>query len=297
MKSNLLYNIAIFVSRILRCGAKTERDNMIRVWALENIVRLPVVFTDKENLQYVLYPNENSEAYIRNNGNYEVSETIFCKQSLKAGMTVFDIGANIGLYSLLFASLVGPEGNVHSFEPENRNFIRMKTNIALNLFSNVTINRSAVYSKSGTVYLNVFPDRVNSWHSIGNPQLADPENPKNIMLPLKTEEVPAVSIDDYCHSLGIYHIDFLKIDVEGAELDVLQGASAFLEKGNISTIMFEISLPQVEAMHHKPEDCIQLLQRYGYKTHSISQQGKLIPLSQNEFPVYGNYVAIKCIDN
>jgi len=287
----------MFLGKIFYCGSKTERDNLIRAWALENIVRLPVVFTDKDNLQYVLYPNENSEVYFKNNGNYEISETILCKKFLKTGMTVFDVGANIGLYSLLFSSLVGPKGNVHSFEPENRNFIRMKKNIALNSFSNIHMNKSAVYSKSGSVLLNVFPDNVNSWHSLGKPDLADPENSKKIIQPLKTEEVPAVTIDDYCTLHGIQYIDFLKIDVEGAEFDVLYGTSTLLKNGNIAMIMFEISLPQVAAMQHKPGDCIQFLQRYGYKTHSISPQGNLIPLNQDEFPEYGNYVAIKDADN
>src|SRR5258708_35872618 len=78
-----------------------------RAFLLDRVVRRPMVFTDRRGLSYVLYPGENARVYFEHGGNYEVGETRLCEWILKDGDVVVDGGANIGLYSLLFGTLVG----------------------------------------------------------------------------------------------------------------------------------------------------------------------------------------------
>src|SRR5215210_7228240 len=98
---------------------------------LERVLKRPFVFEDARGLRYVLYPGENARAYLDNRGNYEVAETLFCESVLRPGDVAVDIGANIGLYTLLFSRLVGEEGRVYAFEPAAENARRLRVNLLL----------------------------------------------------------------------------------------------------------------------------------------------------------------------
>jgi FkbM family methyltransferase len=263
-----------------------------QVFALEHVLKLPVVYTDEQGLRYVLYPGQNSQAYIQQGGNYEVAETRFCLRRLASGMTVVDVGANIGLYTLLFAKLVGERGAVHAFEPEAKNHERLATNVLLNRFGNVRVRHAAVYHESGNLTLNVFPDSVNSWHSLGAPVLPDPFRRGKTMAPESKQDVAAVSLDDYCEKEKLERIDLLKVDVEGAELEVFRGARRLLSEGRIDAILFEISLPQLQAMNHEPKEVIDFLVEHGMKIWRLEADGSLSP-GEGPLARYQNLVALK----
>jgi FkbM family methyltransferase len=138
---------------------------------------------------------------------------------LRPAMTFYDIGANIGFFSLLAARLVGPTGRVTSFEADPEVAARLREHIARNNFSQVTVVEKAVWSGQQAVPFlrtdpGVSPDRglghVVSTASAG------------------TIEVEGVSLDDY---IAAYPApDFLKCDVEGAELEVFRGAHRLLRE-------------------------------------------------------------------
>jgi FkbM family methyltransferase len=196
------------------------------------------------------------------------------------------------LYTLLLAKLVGSDGKVHSFEPEEKNYRRLLTNIAINGFSNIRANHSAVFSESKLLHLNVFPESVNSWHSLARPELPDPWNPDKTIVPETIQEVPGVSLDDYCADQSIEIIDFLKIDVEGAELDVLYGASRLLTDRHIRCIQIEISHPQVAAMGHQPNDVFKMLVEHNFKVYTIEESGELYPITALPDQRYINLIAL-----
>ena len=253
-------------------------------------MRLPVVFKDSRGLRYVLNPGENAGVYLANGGNYEVRETRFCERILRHGMTAFDVGANIGLYTLLFARCVGVDGAVHAFEPDPENLRRLRVNLVLNELENVRVTPSAVYSEPGTVTLYKFPPSLNAWHSLGRPTLPDPFHPGRTTSPVAEQRVEATTLDTHCDRHGIERIDLLKIDVEGAELDVLRGGRNLLGARRVGVILFEVSLPQTTALGRAPADVFGELESYGYRSYELDAEGRPTPRRPEPLE-YANYVA------
>jgi FkbM family methyltransferase len=256
---------------------------------LERVWRRPIVFEDSRGLLFVLYPDENARVYLEHRGNYEIEETAFCERVVKPGAVVADVGANIGLYSVLLARLVGEAGSVHAFEPEANNVRRLRVNLALNDLDNVVVNQCAVFSSSGTQTLNVYRPALGSWHTLGRPKLTDPLRGHAPAEPESAVEVDTVSLDDYAQAQAIDRLDLVKIDVEGAELDVLQGAERMLADGRVDLLLFEVSLPQVEGMAHRPEDVFELLARHGYRSFALPDLAEVSSTNLR----YGNYVATR----
>ena len=276
-------------SRSVRTVAAAPRVELRRLlW--ERAVRMPVVFEDLRGLRYVLHPGENAGVYLANNGNYEVGETLFCERCLRPGMTAFDVGANIGLYTLLFSRQVGADGLVHAFEPDGENLRRLRTNIALNEIENVCVVPAAVFARPGTVTLNVFPASLNAWHSLGRPTLPDPFHPGRTTAPIAERLVEATTLDEHCDRHAVDRIDLLKIDVEGAELDVIRGGAALLDAQRVGVILFEVSLPQTKALGHTPAEIFGELETYGYSSYAVGADGRVTD-RRPEPSEHANYVA------
>ena len=259
---------------------------------LERVLKRPFVFEDRRGLRYVLYPNENAQAYLDNGGNYELAETRYCERVLRPGDVAVDVGANIGLYTLLFSQLVGPRGQVHAFEPAPANARRLRVNLLLNDVANVSVEEAAVYSRDGSVTLNLFDDRLGSWHTLGRPELPDPFRPGHTLAPAGAIEVPAVTLDDYAARHGLEQIALLKVDVEGAEPDVLAGAAGLLEQKAVGAILFEVSLPQAESLGHDGLEPFERLAAAGYVSSRITSDGTLGRRVTQAADRYANYVAV-----
>jgi FkbM family methyltransferase len=141
-------------------------------------------------------------------GTYEPEQTRHFRELLRPGATVVDVGAHVGYYTLLAAELVGPRGRVFAFEPNPRNCAFLRSHVAANGLANVTVEESAVSDRSGMA-------RFDFGTGTGTGRLAHSG----------TLEVGTVALDEYCAAHRIVP-DAIKIDVEGAELDVLRGAEA-----------------------------------------------------------------------
>jgi FkbM family methyltransferase len=128
------------------------------------------------------------------------------------GGTMIDVGGNIGSVTIPLAQHVGSDGTVHVFEPSPKFFKIICKNIALNSFSDrATAHQVALGAKADTVFLN----------ELG------PDDTTNHIAATGTK-VPQATLDS--HTTKLTHIDFLKIDVEGYELEVLKGATQTLQK-------------------------------------------------------------------
>jgi FkbM family methyltransferase len=263
----------------------------IETLLLERVLRRPFVFEDSRGLRYVLYPGENAAAYLDNRGNYEIAETRLCERLLQPGDVAVDVGANIGLYTLLFSQLVGAEGRVHAFEPAPANARRLRVNLLLNDTENVEAHQAAVFSRAGTQALNLFDPRLGAWHSLGRPELPDPFEGGKLLTPTDTVEVDAVTLDGYAETAGLERIALLKIDVEGAEPDVISGAAGLLRRRAVDAIIFEVSLPQAESLGHDPSEPFAQLEALGYRSRRIEPDGRPgDPVSRAD-DRYANYVA------
>ena len=152
------------------------------------------------------------------NGVYEEVETGLVNKQIQKGDIVIDIGANIGYYTLIFAKLVGQDGKVFAFEPEPLNFNILTKNIELNGYENVIVEQKAVSDKNGKTRLYI-SDLTSGMHRIYQSKYC-----KNFI------DVNLIKLDDYFSKTSfIDEINFLKIDVEGAEFGVLNGISNILQ--------------------------------------------------------------------
>lgn len=162
-------------------------------------------------------------------GEHAQNELDFCASFIAPGGVVLDIGAHQGTHTVVFAKAVGPSGVVYAFEPQRLMFQNICASIALNSIDNVTALNVAVGSYAGRVRIADF-DYGKRAHFSG--MRITPEN--------TGEEVNLVSVDSVIRPEHIDKVEFMKIDVEGMEIDVLQGAVSILEK----------SLPIVYCEYH-----------------------------------------------
>ena len=148
-------------------------------------------------------------------GEISRGEALFLGQIIRPGMTVVEVGANIGLLTIPFARFVAPAGKVIAFEPQRIVHQMLCGNIALNALENVFTHNSAVGRICGSIM--VPPVDYAQIGNFGGIELG---------AATRGEQVPLVTID----SLRLEQCDFMKIDVEGMELEVLQGAASTLRQ-------------------------------------------------------------------
>lgn len=259
-----------------------------KTFLVRRVLREPVVFTDRFDLRYLLFPTDAVYESFLNDGYYERAEQSFCASYVKPGMTVFDVGASHGFYTLLFAKLAGPEF-VHAFEPEEGNFTRLRMNLELNGFDGVNASRLAAVDEPREVDLNVFPAELYGWHTLGSPEMEVEGLPA---VPVARQRVTGVTLDDYCAEHGIDRIDLLKLDVEGAELEALRGCGRLLRGGRIGCLLFEVSKAMVEGMSHDPAEIFELVRAAGLTVKELGEDGDLRPAPERPVRHFQNFVAL-----
>ena len=198
----------------------------------------------------------------RASGFYEGPYTLFASALLRQGDIFVDAGAHVGYFTLLAASIVGPSGHVYAFEPEPRNFNALERNIAANRFDNVTAIQSAVGNQSGTVSFYFNSDN-DGGHAMWDVQTM----PENVLSRRQARrfDSPIVSLDTY-FSGRHFPIRFMKIDVEGSERDVIEGARNLFETRSVNCVMWERNAPSFEKMGYDEDDLRGLAAKMGYRT-------------------------------
>ena len=203
----------------------------------------------------------------------ERAERIFYLQYLREGMTVFDAGANVGELTLLFSRFVGDRGSVHAFEPSGAAFGRLSALCQAASLRNVRLNRLALAEAEGAVRLHVYDGDYLSWTT----RAARPLGDYGIdVKPRATEDVPATTVDDYCERNGVARIDLLKIDVEGAELQVLLGAERALRAKRVRCLTFEFGQTTFD-MGNSPDQLEAFLKDVGYDIRNLVPGDPIFP--------------------
>ena len=194
-------------------------------------------------------------------GIFEPYETILFREALQEGMVVVDIGANIGLFSVIAATRVGESGSVIAFEPEPENYALLKKNIEKNKLKNVTLYQKAVADKPGQLTLHIY-DANKGKHSLVKDVTDAPGFNSDVL-------VEVVQLDTV---LGEKHIrpNIIKMDIEGAESLALLGMESALAS---CTILFmEFTPDSVRKVGHDPETVLKKLEKQGFGLFRINEK-------------------------
>ena len=178
---------------------------------------------------------------------------------IKGCKICFDVGANIGITTIWMARHCE---KVYAFEPVENNIIRFRDNLLVNKVTNVELITKAVSdtdNKEEIFYIR---------ESYGHHSLLKGHISKII----QTIHVETITLDTFCTERNINHIDFLKIDVEGAELKVLRGASSLLKDKKIKIIVFEHSPILLLKQGLKKTAVIEMLINYGYNIYRLNHE-------------------------
>jgi len=179
-------------------------------------------------------------------GSYELDKQRLFAEHVRQGDAVWDIGANVGFYTLLASRLVGPTGRVIAFEPSPRNLHYLREHVARNRLPNVTVFDAAVGERPGRVAFDESPGPAMGKVGAGS------------------ITVPLVSVDDLVATGKAPPPTLLKVDVEGAEAMVLRGALDALRTSPRPKVFLATHGPSV----HK--ECTDILRSAGYALLPLS---------------------------
>ena len=216
-------------------------------------------------------------------GEFEPEEVDFVQRLLRPGMTVLDVGAHHGLYTLLFSKTVGGKGRVIAFEPSPRECRRLEKHLSFNRCSNVHVERSAVGSEADEADLYL-ADGFQDWcNSLRPPALPDSTS---------IVRVRVRRIDDVLAEQGISKVDFIKLDVEGGELAALNGATRLLHGESRPAILAEVQDVRTLPWGYPAREILQFLIRMDYRWFAIAAKGALLPISCDQESYDANLVAL-----
>jgi FkbM family methyltransferase len=205
-------------------------------------------------------------------GSYECSEVQFVQRVLQPGDTAIDVGAHIGLFTMHMAARVGETGRIHAFEPFAANFALLARSITENSFGNrVQARHAAVGAASGSATLTFPRETLNSGGAYLVPDGGAP------LAGNLTARVPIVALDDLAIDRPVR---LIKMDVEGAEPQVIGGATRLLARDR-PVILSELHPAQLaRASGATAASFLALMTSLGYRAHRIENGAPGAPLDR-----------------
>ena len=203
-------------------------------------------------------------------GSPEIYHLMYFRSRLHEDSIVFDIGAYIGTYALA-ASRIAQKGKVYAFEPDPRSAKRLLRSVQISDIENIQVVQAALGDHTGELpfTLTTYP-----------PQSSLNDRPTSES-DLRSISVQLESLDDYCQARSITHADYLKIDVEGAELQVLQGAVDTIRASRPEMII-ELHETMSPSFGYTSQDVVEFLKSMDYTLYQVLpgiRQPHLVPFS------------------
>lgn len=212
--------------------------------------------------------------WVQNNlfiyGYYEKNESDYWLKRSEKAKIIIDIGANVGYYSLLAAkNIERNKGKIFAFEPVNKTFIRLGENILLNKIDCISIYKKAISNENSSIKINVGNDENWGMSSINSHEHLSSES----------EIVECETLDTFCNSVNISQVDLIKIDVEGAEYNVLQGMEKAIEKYK-PEVLIEVLDQHLNRQNISSENVFNFFWGKGYTSYLIIKNGELQQISE-----------------
>jgi FkbM family methyltransferase len=216
-------------------------------------------------------------------GKFEAAELAFVEVFLRPGMTALDIGAHNGLYSLLASKKVGPQGRVISFEPSPRERKALRLNLALNWSTNVSVQRMALGSEAGEVDFYVVGGSETGCNSL---------RPPAVQAETQKMRVKTISLDEFLRRRTIQRVDFIKLDTEGAELEILRGARKLLSAKPRPVLLVEVAEIRTAPWGYSAREILNFMEQLEYLWFDIRPDGTLSKLQPGHDLRDTNLVAV-----
>lgn len=199
---------------------------------------------------------------------YEPEVTAVLETRLKPGQVAIDVGANNGYFALISAKLVGPSGCVYAFEPNPAAFRRLIVNARANGFSNLRCLDTAVgvSAEDRELHLSDSDEAMSSFAPI-------PGSSTSIRVPVRTLDAvipPNLSVD------------LLKVDVEGYERDVLEGATGLLRRSPAPLVVFEYNKFALRTARRRYDEVLDFLDREGFSVGELLAHGRVQPVRNHK---------------
>ena len=205
-------------------------------------------------------------------GAHEPAVTALLRREVKPGDVAVDIGAHIGYFTLLLSRLVGEKGKVFAFEPDPDNFALLRRNAELNGLRNVVLESKAVSDAGGRIRL--YRAEGNS----GDHRIFDDSGRREAV------EVDSVRLDDYFAGSGV-RVDFIKMDIQGAEPGAVRGMEALLRRSAGFRMVAEFWPYGLRRCGVKPSAYLDQLRTQAFKLHRIDgKQGNIETLDPDWLP-------------
>jgi|GEM_PF-3775045 len=205
-------------------------------------------------------------------GIHEPIEIELFRKSIRPGMVVIDIGANLGYYSVIAAGAVGPTGKVFAYEPEEKNFALLSKNTQANAFTWLTPLKIGLSNSKGTNTLYLADDHTGI-HSFINNRNAT-----------RTLTISTETLDDSLKAYGSPQVDVIKIDIEGVDILALEGMKETIERSPQLTIFTELYPQAITRLGRKPIELLQIFSDQGFSVSIIDENTKTIqPLQPSQF--------------
>jgi len=195
---------------------------------------------------------------IRNSRVWAQAETRLFRELLKPGMVVIDVGANIGYFSLLASTLVGPGGRVHAFEPDPVNCGLLKKSVRMNHASNIEVVQAALSNNDNPISLF-----LNSQNK-GDHRIWEATGESRTKITVK-----AMTLDRYLNETGTVPT-FIKIDVQGAEGQVLAGMKETLARTTPAYLILEFWPEALRRCETDPQRVIQQISDAGFTIRVVA---------------------------
>jgi len=195
---------------------------------------------------------------------YKSSLAKFLATILRMDDCFVDIGSYIGYLSLLGATLVGDNGEVLSFEPEERNYRYCRENIAINNFNNIKLSNNALglETKKAKMFINADNDAGHALWNVG----CHPDYLKS-RLHCITRDVQVASLDSFLQGVHLPNLRLINIDACGAELDIIQGAVSTIEAYQVPYIVCGINRFGLQQMGTSEQELRQFMGYMGYEPY------------------------------
>jgi FkbM family methyltransferase len=256
------------------------------LWEYYRVRRIerPVTLRWHDGLKVRAFLGNDMSLCLYVGGSFEPNEFVFLRSVLRPGMVFLDGGANDGLYSLFAARQLGPDGIVIAVEPSEREYERLVANLSVNRLATVRPQKVALGKEQGTGTLAI----AEQGHEGQNTMGTSVSNPT--VETTRHESVVVDTIDELVIREELTRLDFLKLDVEGSEVDVLEGARETI--GRFRPLMLlEAEDERLASQRRTKEDFVRLVTAFGYKLWVFDRDSGQLRPARRPLEPEGNVIA------